>query len=316
MEWTFSETNTRPSVNAMSTPMSRRALLLFCAMGLIWGMPYLFIRTAVAEVSPAVLVFVRTALGAAVLLPLALRRGRFATLRRSWRALALFAVIEIVVPWFLLSDAEQRLPSALTGMLVSATPMLAVLAGRVTGVDRRVGALRVLGLAVGAVGLVALGGGAVEAADPWAVAEVVLAAACYAVAPIIVTRGLAEVPPMTLTAGALSVSALVCAVPAALTWPARIPSAAALGSILVLAIVCTAAAFVLFLLLITEIGPGRATAITYVNPVVAVALGAVVLDEPLTVPTVVAGLVVLLGTVLVTRPAPQVGRLPAEQAVC
>jgi drug/metabolite transporter (DMT)-like permease len=84
---------------------------------------------------------------------------------------------------------------------------------------------------------------------------------------------------------------------------------------LVLAIVCTAAAFVLFLLLITEIGPGRATAITYVNPVVAVALGAVVLGEPLTVSTVVAGLVVLLGTVLVTRPAPPLRRVSAEPVV-
>jgi len=110
------------------------------------------------------------------------------------------------------------------------------------------------------------------------------------------------VPPLTLTAGALSVSALLCAAPAALTWPSQVPSTAALGSILVLATVCTAAAFVLFLSLITEIGPARATAITYVNPVVAVALGAVVLGESLTWPTALAGVVVLLGTVLVTRP--------------
>ena len=302
MEWTFSQTIGRPSVNGVNTPMSRRALLLFCAMGLIWGMPYLFIRAAVAEVSPGVLVFVRTALGAAVLLPLAFRRGRLAALRGPWRALVLFAAVEIVVPWFLLSDAEQRLPSALTGMLVSATPMLAVVAARVTGIDRRVGGPRLLGLAVGAAGLVALGGGAVDAADPWAVVEVVLAATCYAAAPIIVTRRLADVPPLTLTAGALSVSALLCAAPAALTWPSQVPSTAALGSILVLATVCTAAAFVLFLSLITEIGPARATAITYVNPVVAVALGAVVLGESLTWPTALAGVVVLLGTVLVTRP--------------
>ena len=116
--------------------MSRRGWVLFAAMCVLWGIPYLLIKVAVAEVSVAVLVFARTALGALVLLPLAARPGAVTVVRAHWRALLVFALVEIIGPWALLSDAERVLDSSLTGLLVAAVPIIAVLAGRAGGRHR------------------------------------------------------------------------------------------------------------------------------------------------------------------------------------
>ncbi|MER7003241.1 DMT family transporter [Dactylosporangium sp. NPDC000555] len=297
-------------MNAHQYRVTSRGILLFAAMGVIWGMPYLFIRTTVSELSPAVLVLGRTALGALILLPLALRGGALRTAVRAWRPLIAFAVVEVVGPWYFLSDAERRLPSALTGLLISITPIVAVLVARFTGDERRVGVARLVGLGVGMAGVAVLGWGAAGDADPWAVVEVLLAAIGYAVAPAIAQRRLSHVPPIPLTTACLAISALFWAGPAILTWPSTLPSSSTLASLAVLAVVCTALAFCLFFLLIREVGPARATAISYVNPVVAVAAGAVFLSEPLTPRMLVSGAALLLGTFLVTRAVPAAAPSP------
>lgn len=279
----------------------RVALLLFLAVGIIWGTPYLFIRVAVEQVSPAVLVLTRTALGALLLLPLAWRTGGFRAVRAHPVAVLAFALIEIVGPWLLLSDAERQLTSSLTGLLVATVPMIALLVARVTGEESAIHPLRLVGLAIGAAGVALLGTGDLHAGSGLAVLEVLLAAVGYGVAPRIASRWLREVPDLALTATCLSIAALLVAPLAAASWPTAMPTAAALGSLLALSVLCTAVAFPMFFTLIHTIGSARATLVAYVNPVVAVTLGVVILDEPLTLRLLAGAGAVLAGTALAAR---------------
>jgi drug/metabolite transporter (DMT)-like permease len=291
--------------------MSRRGWLLFAAMSLIWGIPYLLIKVAVEGVPVPVLVFVRTALGAAVLLPIALRAGAgLAGLRAHWRPLLAFAAIEMMVPWFLLSDAERHLTSSLTGLLIAASPVVAVVLARLTGDRERLTVLRWVGLAVGLAGVAVLAAPALTGGAPWPIAEVLLVAVCYATAPLIAARRLADVPPLPLTAACLALAAVVYTPAAVLTWPDAWPPARVLLALAGLAFVCTALAMVLFFSLIREVGGPRAVVITYVNPAVAVAAGAVVLGEPVTVRMLVAFALILAGSVLAAGRRAE----PAERA--
>lgn len=281
--------------------MSRRGWVLFAAMCVLWGIPYLLIKVAVAEVSVAVLVFARTALGALVLLPLAARPGAVTVVRAHWRALLVFALVEIIGPWALLSDAERVLDSSLTGLLVAAVPIIAVLAGRVAGDTERLGPLRWAGLGLGLAGVALLAAPHVNAGSGFAIGEVLLVAVGYAVGPIIAARKLGEVPNMLVTASCLGFAALVYLPPALLTMPAALPAPEVLLALAGLGLLCTAAAFVLFFELIGEVGPTRAVVFTYVNPAVAVAAGVLLLGEPLTATVLAAFVLILLGSVLATR---------------
>ena len=281
--------------------MTRRGWVLFAAMCVLWGIPYLLIKVAVAEVSVAVLVFARTALGALVLLPLAVRPGAVTVVRAHWRALLVFAVVEIIGPWALLSDAERVLDSSLTGLLVAAVPIIAVLAGRLAGDTERLGPLRWAGLGLGLAGVALLAAPHVNAGSGFAIGEVLLVAVGYAVGPIIAARKLGEVPNMLVTASCLGFAALVYLPPALLTMPAALPAPEVLLALAGLGLLCTAAAFVLFFELIGEVGPTRAVVFTYVNPAVAVVAGVLLLGEPLTATVLAAFVLILLGSVLATR---------------
>lgn len=283
--------------------MSVRGWVLFALMGVLWGVPYLMIKVAVEGVSAPVLVFARTAVGAALLLPFALRGGHLGVLRRHWRPMAAFAAIEILVPWYLLADAERHLTSSMTGLLIAASPIVAVVAGRLTGDAERLGPARIAGLVGGLVGVGVLAAPELTGGQPWSVAEVLLVAICYAVAPIIAARRLAEVPALPMTTACLAGAALVYTVPAALTWPTEMPSVPVLAALGGLAVICTALAFLVFFALIREVGPARALVFTYVNPAVAVTAGVLVLDEPLTPSVLVAFALILGGSVLATRAA-------------
>jgi len=281
--------------------VSRRGWVLFAAMCVLWGIPYLLIKVAVAEVSVAVLVFARTALGALVLLPLAARPGAVTVVRAHWRSLLVFALVEIIGPWALLSDAERLLDSSLTGLLVAAVPIIAVLAGRLAGDTERLGPLRWAGLGLGLAGVALLAAPHVNAGSGLAIGEVLLVAVGYAVGPIIAARKLGEVPNLLVTASCLGFAALVYLPPALLTMPAALPAPEVLLALAGLGLLCTAAAFVLFFELIGEVGPTRAVVFTYVNPAVAVAAGVLLLGEPLTATVLVAFVLILLGSVLATR---------------
>jgi drug/metabolite transporter (DMT)-like permease len=273
---------------------------LFTVMGVIWGMPYLLIKIADAGVSVAVLVFARVLAGSLLLLPVAIRRGRLSALRPYLRWLAAFAAVEVILPWPLLSGAERSLSSSLSGLLIAAVPVIGVGVARLAGDRERLSAARWAGLAIGLSGVALLGGRISSGGAGWPVLEVLGTALCYAIGPVIAARKLAGADDLGVTAMSLALAAVVYAPAAALTWPRVLPSARVLGALAGLAVVCTALAFVLYFRLIAEAGPVRATVITYVNPAVAVALGAAVLGEPITPAIVISFALILAGSVLAT----------------
>jgi drug/metabolite transporter (DMT)-like permease len=281
--------------------VSRRGWALFIAMCLIWGTPYLLIKVAVSDLSPVTVVFLRTAIGALILVPIALARGNFGPALRHWRWIVLYTAVEIAVPWFLVSDAELRLSSSLAALLIAATPFVGVVLGRLTGSDDRFDARRLFGLVVGFVGVAVLVGLNVSVRDLGAAGEIGLVAICYAIGPLIISRKLAEAPPIGVVAMSVLLPAIVYA-PLGLTHlPAAIPPPQVLLAIGLLGVVCTALAFLLFFALISEVGPVRATIITYVNPAVALALGVALLGEPLTLGAVAGFALILVGLFLATR---------------
>jgi drug/metabolite transporter (DMT)-like permease len=281
--------------------VTSRGLVLFAAMSVIWGIPYLFIRIAVAEISPATLVLFRTALAAAILLPFAVARVDLRPVLRRWPWLVAFAAIEIAIPWVLLGSAEQHLTSSLTGLLIAGVPLVSTALALATGAADRLARTAVAGLLLGLVGVAAIVGdnlGTTDVASLLAVAGVVV---CYAVGPAILARRLAGLPSSGIMALSLALCALVYVPIAAVQLPATIPSPNVIASVVILAIVCTAAAFLVFAALIDEIGPVRATVITYVNPAVAAVLGVLVLNETLTPPMGVGFVLVILGSTVATR---------------
>jgi drug/metabolite transporter (DMT)-like permease len=287
--------------------VSRRGWVLFAAMSVIWGVPYLLIKIAVAGVPVPVLVLARVGIGAALLLPVAIRRRQLGALCAHWPWLAAFALVEIMAPWLLLSEAETRLSSSLSGLLIASVPIVVVVLGRLTGGTERLSFLRWAGLLAGLAGVALLAGPRAMSGDAWSVAEVLMVAVCYATGPLIASRKLADLPPLGMTAACLALSAVIYAPAAALTWPASMPSGRVLAALAGLAVVCTAAAFLLFFRLIAEVGPARASVITYINPVVAVILGVAVLGEQFTPAMGGAFALILGGSVLATRPARSAG---------
>ena len=292
--------------------MSPRAVILFAALGIAWGIPYLLIKVAVTELDPAVVVFGRSALGGLVLLPLALARKQVLPVLRRWRPLLAYTVVEIVLPWYFLSSAEQRLPSSTAGLLLAAVPLVGVFVAFLFGRPERFSLGNWAGVLLGMLGVAALVGLDVEGGAVRAVVLVGIVVVCYATAPLVVSRWLADVPSTGVTAAALGITALAYA-PVG-SRGLEVPSGRVVVAVLVLAGACTVAALLMFFALIAEAGPQRALVITYVNPAVALALGMALLDEPLTLGAVVGFPLVLAGCVLATRRS-AAGAPVAEEAL-
>lgn len=293
--------------------MSRAAWLLFAAMSLIWGTPYLLIKVAVGELSPVAVAGSRTLLAAVVLLPLAARAGALRPAIRAWPWVVAFALLEMAGPWVLLGQAETRVSSGFAGLMIATVPIIGVLVARLRGDAHAFAPVRLLGVATGVAGVAFLVGidSLAGHVDNRSVIELLLVAVGYAVAPVIASARLAHVP-------AIGVIALSVALVAALFAPWTIgelatdtPSTQVLVSLVILGLVCTALAFVLFFRLIALAGPVRATVITFINPAVAVALGVAVLGEPLTAGILIGFPLVLLGAFWATRAT---GPTPAGSA--
>ncbi len=281
--------------------MTRRGALLFAAMSVIWGIPYLLIRIAVRDLDPAIVVLGRTTVGALVLLPFALRIGAFGAVIARWRIVLVYTAVELAAPWWLLTDAERHVSSSLAGLLIAAVPLIGAALGLALGHDERLGLARATGLGLGLLGVVALLGVDVGDIGAWPLVEILLTALGYAIGPVIVTRRLSDLPSITTNTVVLGIAAAGFVVPSLLRLPSAAPAAAAVWSVLALGVVCTALAFVLFFALIAEVGPARATVITYVNPAVALAAGVLVLGEPVTTGMLVGFPLILLGSFLATR---------------
>jgi drug/metabolite transporter (DMT)-like permease len=289
--------------------MGRRGWLLFGAMGLVWGIPYFLIRVAVRQLDPAVVVFGRAIIASAVLTILARRTNALRLALQRWRPVLAFALVEMAVPWILLTTAEQHLASGLTALIIASVPMVGAVTAFCLGDRLALRPVRLVGIAVGlaGVGLLVDRDLRGDSAPPWwSVAAVLLVVICYATAPFIVQRKLAEVPSFGVIAVSLWVVGIIYAPIAAVSLPNHAPNVNALLAVLGLGLICTALAFVIFFRLIDAVGAARGGLITFANPVVAVALGAVFLDELVTLVTIIGSALVAIGCWLATRPNPVV----------
>jgi drug/metabolite transporter (DMT)-like permease len=288
--------------------MSRRAWLAFAAASVIWGIPYLFIRIAVrGGMTPLVLAWGRVTLAAVVLLGLAWRAGTLGPLRGHLRWLVLYAVAEVTFPFPLIAFGEQRVSSSLAAIVIATVPLIGAMLALRYDHSERPTKLRAIGLLIGFSGVVALVGIDVagRAGELLGTGAILLAAVGYAIGPMVIKLRLVELDPRAAMGSSLAVASVLLAPGAALDLPHRVPSAGAIVCVVVLGLVCTAAAFVIYTVLIREAGTSRATVITYVNPVVAVALGVVLLGEQPGAGAVAGLLLILAGSWLSTG-----GRIP------
>ena len=287
--------------------MSRKALLLFLIAGTAWGMPYLFIRIAVEDFSTWTIVFSRVVIGAAVLIPIALNLKVLLPALKAWKYVLAYAVIEMIVPWFLITEAERVINSGLAGLLVATVPFFGLLIGIFYQKDKSLKHPKTLaGLAIGFTGIILLVGidafnGQVSLTH---VGMMILAAIGYSVAPVIIAIKIPHISGVAVNGLAMAIVAVVYAVPAMLSLPNEIaanPPMESWLSLLGLGVICSAVAFVAFFRLLKLIGSARASLVTYMNMAVAVVLGIVLLGEPITVGILIGMPLVVLGSIFATR---------------
>jgi drug/metabolite transporter (DMT)-like permease len=283
-----------------------RGWVVFAALGIIWGLPYFFIKVAVQEVSPFALAFVRVLLAALILMPIAWRRGALRSLAQHKAPIVAFGLIEFAIPFSLISLGERWISSSVTGILIAMVPLSIALIQRFFGIREALGGWRIAGLVVGFVGVAALlGTGPISGVLGWAgVGCMLVSTLCYAVGPLIIQRHLHGLDSIGPLAASLGVASAILLIPAALEIPSSLPSANALASIAVLGILCTAVAMLLMFYLVRHAGASRASVITYINPVVATLLGVGFLHERLGAGGIIAFAIILVGSWLATRAAP------------
>lgn len=282
--------------------MTWRVWLAFAALGVIWGIPYFFIKLALVEIAPAGVAWSRIALGAMILLPVAWKRGALRSVALHKGAICAFAFAELVGPFFLIALGERWISSSLAGILIATLPLIVILLSPMFGLREPLGSHRLFGLVVGFVGVVVLlGVGTVQGLSGWAgVGCLLVATVGYAVAAMIVQRHLAGADELGAVAVSLGVASVVLLPAAVLTAPRHMPSTLALTSVVILGVVCTALALLIYFYLITRAGAARAAVITYINPAVATLLGVAVLHEPFGVGPAIGLALILLGSWLST----------------
>lgn len=294
--------------------MSRKGWLLFIAMSVVWGIPYLFIKVAVRELDPIVVVFARVGIAAAVLLPVAIQRGVLRKLRKHWLTIAALSCVQIAGPFLLISYGEQHIASSLTSLLIAADPLLVVLFALPFDPGERVSGLRLVGLLIGMGGVVTLLGLDVGGDKQRLLGAilVLLAATGYAASALLIKRPAIAALPSLAVVTVECVTATIVLAPLAVTrLPGTIPTLEVIVSLFVLGLICTALAYLIFFALVAEVGASRGTVITYVNPVVSVFLGVTLLGEPLTLAILLGFLLIIIGSWLSTGGAlpPPLGHL-------
>jgi drug/metabolite transporter (DMT)-like permease len=286
-------------------PVTWRGWCAFGALGIIWGLPYFFIKLAVQELSPFIVAWGRIVLATLILLPIAWRRGALRSLGEHTGAICAFALAEFAIPFAAISIGERWIDSSVTGILIAAVPLTVTLISRFFGVHEKLGPWRVLGLALGLCGVIALlGFGNISGPLGWAgVGCMLVATLGYAIGPLIIQRHFGKLDAIGPIAASLLVASAALLIPALANLPQRLPSAIALSSIAVLGLVCTAIAMLLMFYLVSHAGASRATVITYINPAVATLLGVLILHERLGAGGFAAFALILLGSWLATRGA-------------
>ena len=283
--------------------MSRRALVLFLALSFIWGIPYFFIKIAIEDFTPLIVVFMRTFIAALVMIPLAHRRGDLLPALKAWRWVLVFAVLEMVIPWWLLNDSETRISSGLAALLLATVPIVSTVINSLWGTKGAWHRDRILGMTVGFVGVLGLVWLDIQngSADLRSIIQMVLVAIGYSLAPAIASRKLKDISIIGLVGLSAAMVALIYLPITIATWDQVKPTASGYISVGILGLICTATAFVVMFELIKLIGPIRITLVTYINPAVAIAMGVLFLQEKITLGMIVGFPLVLIGSYLATR---------------
>ena len=283
--------------------MSRKGWALFALVGALWGVPYLFMKVALQELSTPMIVFIRLTIGAALLLPIALRKISFTELRPYLKYVALYAVLEMVIPWTLITNAQRELSSGVVALLVSTVPIWATLFAHHTGDTTAAHRTRIFGIAIGLLGI-----GLLVGIESWrdfgnlqSLFQVLIASASYAWAVNMVTRKVSGISGIAINGIAMLLAAFIFLPFAISTWPDRALSIEVSLSAIGLGVICTGLAFWVFFVLLDEIGPARASLVVYPNTSVAVLLGIILLDEPITLAILIGLPLVLVGSYFASR---------------
>ena len=283
--------------------MSKTGWVNFGIVGLLWGIPYLFLKVAVGELEPSVIVISRTLIGALLLAPLAIKRSIFWLPIKRWPFLLLYSACELIGPWYLITHAEQKINSGLTGLLIATTPIWAAILASIFGDKTVWHKSRLFGLIVGFIGVIAVVGleSVTGNSDLISIAMVLIASMGYAYAINMVNRRIPEVPGLALNTWAMIITSIVFLPFAIVQRPTQTPSVQVVLSVIGLGVLCTALAFTMFFKVIAEIGPPRASLVTYLNTAVAVVLGIIILSEPITLGIVLGLPLVLIGSYFASR---------------
>ena len=283
--------------------MTRRHLWNFILVGFLWGVSYLFMRVAVREWDPSIVVFGRVFIGSAILFPLALRRGTVRKTLRGFKWVFIYAVFEMCGPWYLITHAETKINSGLAGLLVATVPIWSTIYSSMAGDKTVWHHKRLFGIIIGFIGLILIVGieTASGSADAFAVFQTVLAAILYSTAMAIILKGMPDGDGVAINAVAMAITAVIFAPSAVVNWPAKFPSFNATASLIGLGVLSTGIAFMVYFKLVKEIGQARGSMVTYLNTSIAVILGVVVLGEPLTIGIITGLPLVLIGSYFASR---------------
>ncbi len=283
--------------------MTRRNWILFGLVGVLWGIPYLFVKVAVQDFSPPVIVFGRTIIGAAILIPLAIREKSLMAALRGIKYVIPYAFLEMVGPWILITTAQQKITSGLTGLLVATVPIWATIMTSLFGDHSVWHPKRIFGLLIGFIGVIAVVGieSLTGSSNPLAIGMVILASIFYAYAVIMITRKLPGVSGIAINAVAMAFTAIFYLPMAVIKWPTHSVPLNSWLALLSLGIFSTAIAFAIFFTLLADIGPARGSLVTYLNTAVAVLLGVLILSEPLTLGIIIGLPMILIGSYFAGR---------------
>lgn len=286
--------------------VDRRAWTSLLALASLWGASYLFIKVALEDLSPGMVIFGRLALAALVLLPLARSRHALAPLREHWRAIVPVTFLQVVIPFTLITLGEQRIDSGLTGILIASSPIfVALLAIRFAPGERARG-WGLVGVLVGIAGVAALFGLDLTGDTDTVIGGAMMlgAAFTYAMSPLYTRRRLSEVPSLTIATTTVTMAALLTAPWGLATLPSQAPGIDTLASMLALGIGGTGIAFALFFGLVAKVGAARAAVVSYLAPGFSVLYGALILDEAVTVGTGLGLALILAGSYLAGQGKP------------
>ena len=278
----------------------------FVLLAAIWGSSFLFMRISTVEFGPLPTAAVRVAIAALFLLPIVWLRGLLPELRKNWKRIFFIGVLNSGIPFACFSFALLSITTGLSAILNATVPMFGALIAWAWLKDKP-NASRVLGLIIGFAGVAMLAWDkatfkpdASGVAPGWAVLACLFACVCYGISASYTKRYLSGLPPLVTAAGSQIGATLGLALPALWLWPARMPGTSAWLALLVVGVLCTGLAYILFFRLIENAGPPRALSVTFLVPVFAVLYGVLFLGEAVTPWMVACAGVIVCGTALAT----------------